>query len=158
MTAHPDTERTPRHAAAAAQAPTPARVATGAPAGHLVCDLQGRVCWSDDIGAAALASAEVLLLQADGRLGVRSHWLGLLALRSAMRRACLGAAPVPVTLRHGHHEVQVAVHALPCSGRADADLDAPPQAAAPLRALPVPHVLLALRPQRAPFTNQPPRE
>jgi len=87
--------------------------AAATPAGHLVCDMQGRVCWTDDVAGDLLAEARVLLLQDDGRLGARSHRLGLLALRTAMRMACLGAAPVPVTLRHDREEVQVGVHALP---------------------------------------------
>ena len=60
-----------------------------------------------------LAMLGVLLLQDDGRLGVRSHRLGLLALRSAMRLACLGTPPLPVTLRHDRDVLQVGVHALP---------------------------------------------
>lgn len=82
-------------------------------AGHLVCDRHGHVCWTDDIAERLLAGAEVVLQQADGRLGVRSHRLGLLALRSAMRLAVLGAAAEPITLRHGRDELQVGVHALP---------------------------------------------
>jgi hypothetical protein len=87
--------------------------ASGQPAGHLVCDLDGRVCWTDDIAERLLASAEVVLVQADGRLGVRSHRLGLLALRSAMRLTVLGTPAEPITLRHGRDELRVGVHALP---------------------------------------------
>ncbi len=87
--------------------------ATGQPAGHLVCDLHGHVCWTDPVAEQLLSSARVVLLQADGRLGVRSHRLGLLALRSAMRLAGLGAPFEPITLRHGRDELAVGVHALP---------------------------------------------
>lgn len=99
--------------------PTPApcapawHQASGQPAGHLVCDLRGHVCWTDDIAEQLLATAQVVLLQADGRLGVRSHRLGLLALRSAMRLTVLGTPPEPITLRHGCDELRVSVHALP---------------------------------------------
>jgi len=89
------------------------RAAAATPAAHLVCDLHGQVCWADELADALLGEARVLLRQDDGRLGVRSHRLGLLALRSAMRIACLGAPPVPVTLRHGADVLQVGVHALP---------------------------------------------
>jgi hypothetical protein len=89
------------------------RQTSGQPAGHLVCDLNGRVCWTDDIAERLLASAEVVLVQADGRLGVRSHRLGLLALRSAMRLAVLGTPAEPITLRHDRDELRVGVHALP---------------------------------------------
>lgn len=95
-----------------AQAHTHA-VATAQAVGHLVCDPQGRVHWSDALAARLLASAWVLQLQPDGRLGARSHRLGLLALRSAMRLATLGTPAVPLTLRHGRDELLVGVHALP---------------------------------------------
>ena len=85
----------------------------GRPVGHLVCDPHGRVCWADDLAGAMLAGAQVLLLQPDGRLGVRSHRLGLLALRSAMRLALLGTPAEPLTLRHDRQELLVGVHALP---------------------------------------------
>jgi hypothetical protein len=85
----------------------------GRPVGHLVCDPHGHVSWADDLAGAMLADAQVVLLQPDGRLGVRSHRLGLLALRSAMRLAVLGTPAEPLTLRHGHQELQVGVHALP---------------------------------------------
>jgi hypothetical protein len=88
-------------------------MAAGRPVGHLVCDLQGHVCWADDLATAMLAATQVLLLQADGRLGVRSHRLGLLALRSAMRLAVLGTPSEPLTLRHDQQELLVGVHALP---------------------------------------------
>ena len=39
--------------------------------------------------------------------------LGLLALRSAMRLAGLGAPFEPITLRHGRDELAVGVHAMP---------------------------------------------
>lgn len=87
--------------------------ASGQPAGHLVCDLHGRVCWTDAIAERLLADAHVVLRQADGRLGVRSHRLGLLALRSAMRLTVLGTPSEPITLRHGRDELAVGVHALP---------------------------------------------
>jgi hypothetical protein len=83
------------------------------PVGHLVCDLQGHVCWADDLAGAMLAGAQVVLLQPDGRLGARSHRLGLLALRSAMRLAVLGTPAEPLTLRHDRQELLVGVHALP---------------------------------------------
>jgi hypothetical protein len=86
---------------------------SGQPAGHLVCNLHGQVCWTDAIAEQLLSSAQVVLLQADGRLGVRSHRLGLLALRSAMRLAVLGTPSEPITLRHGRDELVVGVHALP---------------------------------------------
>lgn len=92
---------------------TPWPVALARPVGHLVCDPQGHVTWSDDLAAAMLADAQVLLVRADGRLGVRSHRLGLLALRSAMRLAVLGAPADPLTLRHGEQTLLVGVHALP---------------------------------------------
>ena len=87
--------------------------ASGQPAGHLVCDLHGHVCWTDAIAERLLANADVVLVQADGRLGVRSHRLGLLALRSAMRLTVLGTPAEPITLRHGRDELRVGVHALP---------------------------------------------
>lgn len=131
---------------AQAQAPSPPpprpragwpTTTTATPAGHLVCDTQGRVCWTDDLAAATLASAQVLLLQGDGRLGVRSHRLGLLALRRAMRLAGLGTPAVPVTLRHDRHALLIGVHALPDA--ADGS----------------PRVLLSLRPQDSPFPPDP---
>jgi len=95
----------------------------GRPVGHLVCDPHGHVSWADDLAGAMLADAQVVLLQPDGRLGVRSHRLGLLALRShrlgllalrsAMRQAVLGTPAKPLTLRHGRQELLVGVHALP---------------------------------------------
>jgi hypothetical protein len=96
--------------------PSPAApwpMAMARPVGHLVCDLQGHVSWTDDLAAAMLADAQVLLVQADGRLGVRSHRVGLLALRSAMRLAVLGTPAELLALRHGLQELQVGVHALP---------------------------------------------
>jgi len=104
---HPTPPPTPAPRAAAWQQ------ASGQPAGHLVCDLHGRVCWSDDIAEQLLATTQVVLVQADGRLGVRSHRLGLLALRSAMRLTVLGTPSEPITLRHGRDELRVGVHALP---------------------------------------------
>jgi hypothetical protein len=86
---------------------------SGRPVGHLVCDLNGHVCWADDLAGTMLAGAQVVVLQPDGRLGVRSHRLGLLALRSAMRLAVLGTPAEPLTLRHGRQELLVGVHALP---------------------------------------------
>ena len=102
--------------------PPPARLAprrevlapTATPVGHLVCDPQGQVGWADEVATAMLAGAQVLL-QADGRLGVRSHRLGLLALRSAMRLAALGAPPVQIALRHDRQALLVGVHALPAA-------------------------------------------
>ncbi len=95
---------------------TPWPTAVARPVGHLVCDLQGHVSWADDLAAAMLAGAQVLLRQADGRLGVRSHRLGLLALRTAMRLAVLGTPAQPLTLRHGRQALLVGVHALPDTG------------------------------------------
>jgi len=97
----------------AALRPTPWPGAAAQPTGHLVCDQRGHVSWADDLARRMLADADVLLLLADGRLGVRSHRLGLLALRSAMRLSVLGTPAVPVTVRHDHHVLHVGVHALP---------------------------------------------
>ena len=108
MTTHPHADARPLPLPA-----TPWPVAMARPVGHLVCDLQGHVTWSDDLATAMLADAQVLLVRADGRLGVRSHRLGLLALRSAMRLAVLGTPAEPLTLRHGPQALGVGVHALP---------------------------------------------
>ena len=84
-----------------------------APAGHLVCDPQGHIGWTDDLAACLLAEGRVVQRLPDGRLAARSHPLGMLALRSAMRHAVLGAPALPVVLRQGPHQLCVGVHALP---------------------------------------------
>ena len=62
-----------------------------------------------------LAEGRVVQRLPDGRLGARSHPLGMLALRSAMRHAALGAPALPVVLRQGTHQLCVGVHALPAA-------------------------------------------
>jgi hypothetical protein len=85
------------------------------PAGHLVCDPQGHIGWTDDLAAGLLAEGRVVQRLPDGRLAARHHPLGMLALRSAMRHAVLGAPALPVVLRQGPHQLCVGVHALPAA-------------------------------------------
>jgi hypothetical protein len=95
------------------------RLPDDADAGLVLCDAQARVLLANDAARQELAGAQVVSLRDDGTLGVRSHSLGLLALRSAVRQAVQGGSRQAVTLRHGTRGLTVDVRPLDCGDDSD---------------------------------------